>query len=501
VVKSLVALCMALALLIGSAADASKPGTLDTTFGLNGKVITDFGQMDGIEDIAVQPNGKIVAAGSSSDRNTGESRFALARYTKNGALDPTFGTGGKLTTDFGRTIGGATSVALQPDGKIVVAGGVGGSPTGVDIALARYDPSGSLDPTFGSGGKVVTDLRASHEAALAIVLEQDGKVVVAGYTRPFGSYADFVLARYTPTGALDQSFGRGGSVSTDFQQDWTDMAEGVAFGPGGKIVAAGTGRPDDSGGPGVIDVARYEANGNLDSSFDGDGILISRPSAGDNGAPGGVVVQPDGKVIVAGFVDFGMALVRYTVRGALDDTFGLARGGVATAHGYANDLLRQPDGKLVAVGPRGVSETDLNLNFSVARFTRSGLVDPSFHGGETMTDLGGWDLPEAVALQRDGKIVIAGERGQIVNGFIEAEDFALARFVGQGPRCHVPRLVGMTRRAAKAAITRANCRLGRVGRKASARPRAGRVLSQHPAPGAYLPNGSRIDLVVSRGRS
>ena len=243
-IRAFLGLCAGFALLVGPSADAAKPGALDTTFGRAGKVITDFGRIDGINDIAVQPNGKIVVVGDSYGRGTANDTFALARYTRSGALDQTFGTGGKVTTSFGRPSTAAFAVALQADGRIVAAGGTSGG-----IALARYEANGSLDPTFGDGGRVVTDLHSHVQWASAIVIQPDGKLVVSGSTRQLGSYADFLVARYTASGALDQSFGNGGLVSTDFQPGWTDYAFGVALGPGSKIVAAGVGLPGDAGGP------------------------------------------------------------------------------------------------------------------------------------------------------------------------------------------------------------------------------------------------------------
>ena len=493
-IRALVVLGAAFALLLGQPADAGAPGTLDTSFGHHGKVITDFGRVDGIEDIAIQPDGKIVAVGDSWLLGTGSDHFALARYAKSGALDPTFGLGGKVTTDFGSLTSAAYGVALQRDGKIVVAGLAGG-----DIALARYEPDGSLDGSFGESGKVLTDLGV-YSAAFRIVLQPDGKIVVAGPTREHGSYdahpPDFVIARYTTDGTLDPSFAAGGVVITAFQPGFADTPYGVALAPGGKIVAAGTGLPGGFSGPGVIDIARYNADGSPDTTFAGDGALVSMPTD-DSYSYGGVVVQPDSKIVVAGAVSIGgMALIRYTTTGALDPTFGFARGDVVSALGGAEDLVRQPDGKFVVAGVKGVSET--NAEFMVARFKRSGALDSSFHGGAAITDLGAVDQARAVALQPDGKIVLGGISEQISNGFTEAGDFALARYVGVA-NCRVPSVVGKTLRAAKTAIARANCRVGRVGRRASASAR-GRVVSQRPPPGKTFANRSKIDLVVSRGR-
>ena len=193
----------------------------------------------------------------------------------------------------------------------------------------RYEADGTLDPSFGFGGKVVTDFGSSHEAAGAIAIQPDGKLVVAGSTRPFGAYdshpPDFALARYNANGTLDTSFGADGKVSTGFQPGWADTGYGVALAPRGKIVVAGWGLPGASGGPGVIDLARYNADGSLDTSFGGDGTVVSAPVT--DSAAFSVVVQPDSKVVVAGYAGLlGLALLRYTASGSLDLVKPLAQG-------------------------------------------------------------------------------------------------------------------------------------------------------------------------------
>jgi uncharacterized delta-60 repeat protein len=281
---------------------SARAGDLDRTFGVRGRVLTDFGQIDAIENLAVQTDGKIIAVGTTWNATTYVSQFALARYAGRGSLDAGFGAGGKVTTEFGGWADAAYAVAVQGDGKIVAAGSAGGGPTGSDIALARYNADGSLDTSFGGDGKVVTDFDLTHEAAFGLAIQPDGKLVTVGYTRPFGRFdtnpPDFALARYNPDGSLDTSFGDDGKLSTSFTQGWADLAYGIAFARDGKIVAAGWAFPAGGSGPGVIDVARYDADGSLDASFDGDGKVISAPSS-NNGAFG-VVVQPDGRVVVAG---------------------------------------------------------------------------------------------------------------------------------------------------------------------------------------------------------
>jgi uncharacterized delta-60 repeat protein/uncharacterized repeat protein (TIGR01451 family) len=169
-----------------------------------------------------------------------------------GDLDPTFGTGGKVTTDFAGSNAGANGVALQADGKIVAAG-FADSGSGSDFALARYNPDGSLDASFGTGGKVTTDFAGGSDSAFGVALQADGKIVAAGFADS-GSRGDFALARYNPDGSLDASFGTGGKVTTDFAGSG-DEAFGVALQADGKIVAAGFA---GSGSRGDFALARYQ---------------------------------------------------------------------------------------------------------------------------------------------------------------------------------------------------------------------------------------------------
>ena len=214
-----------------------RPGNLDPTFGSAGKVTTDFaGGSDLAFGVALQPDGKIVAAGTATRGATIFSDFALARYNPDGSLDATFGSGGKVTTDFTGNFDQANAVALQPNGKIVAAGSTGDG-TSHDFALARYNPDGSLDATFGSGGKVITDFTGGSDQAFGVALQPNGKIVAAG-TAHTGTILEFALVRYKKHGGLDPSFGSGGKVTTDFTGS-NDVAGGVALQPDRKIVAVG----------------------------------------------------------------------------------------------------------------------------------------------------------------------------------------------------------------------------------------------------------------------
>ena len=218
-------------------------GTLDISFGTGGKVTTDFGlSTQGFSyaqanSIALQQDGKIVLAGTAllnSVRN-----FALVRYNSNGTLDTGFSTGGKVTTPFSTPNpsfdnASAESVAVQPDGKIVAAG-----LAAFDIALARYNSNGTLDTSFGTGGEVTTSISPSYDQAFSVAVQQDGKIVVAGRTVTLsdGNFHS-ALARYNSDGMLDTTFGTGGSVTNIFAAA-NEAVSSIAVQLDGKLVAAG----------------------------------------------------------------------------------------------------------------------------------------------------------------------------------------------------------------------------------------------------------------------
>ncbi len=321
-------------------------GSLDPTFGGGtGKVTTDIAGRDLAAALILQPDGKLVAAGVSQTGGV-SANFALARYHPNGSLDSTFGTGGKVITDFGG-LDLATALILQPDGKLVAAGVSKTGDASFDFALARINADGSLDSTFGTGGKVITDFGGSDDWAAALVLQPDGKLVAAGFSGT--DSANFALARYHPNGSLDSTFGTGGKVITDF--GGSDLANALVLQPDGKLVAAGD--RVDGAETHVFALARYNPNGSLDLTFGGGTGKVITDFDGSASA-GDLVVQPDGKLVAAGsYTRADFALVRYHPNGSLDSAFG-AGGKVITDIGGPDDsasaLVLQPDGKLVAAG-------------------------------------------------------------------------------------------------------------------------------------------------------
>lgn len=414
-----------LALLLAPGAVRANSGDLDPTFGTGGKVTTSFGLQDVANAVLVQPDGKVVAAGFTANQLNYD--FALARYNGNGSLDTTFGTGGKVTTPIGSLVDDARALARQPDGKLVAAGYTsnGGLGSG-DFALVRYNADGSLDTTFGTGGKVTTPIGSETDVALAVVVQPDGKIVAAGRASfgP-GSDSDVALARYDSNGSLDATFGTGGIVMTSIGIDH-DEAEALVLQSDGKLVAAGK-TFDPSVGTDIA-LLRYNTDGSLDTTFGTGGIVTTSIDTSDEATA--LVVQPDGKLVVAGGTsgvgspDF--ILARYDATGSLDGSFGTG-GTVRTPIGccgeYASALVLQADGKLVAAGSAG-SGTD----FALARYMPNGSLDATFGtGGVVTTSFGGEDYPFALAIQADGKLVAAGTTG---NGFsgVDSRDFALARY-------------------------------------------------------------------------
>jgi uncharacterized delta-60 repeat protein len=394
------------ALFIGvifSAGAQAAPGDLDLTFSGDGKQKTDFGKSDFANGVALQADGKIVVVGSGGAGDN----FALARYNPNGSLDPSFSGDGKQTTDFGG-FDAANGVAIQADGKIVVVGRGG---TGGNFALARYNPNGSLDPSFSGDGKQTTDFEGSDRAN-GVALQANGKIVAVGRGR-----GDFALARYNPNGPLDPSFSGDGRQTTDF--GGSDEGSGLALQADGKIVGVGA-----AGAGGDVALARYNPNGSLDPSFSGDGKQTT--DFGGPDAAYGVAVQADGKIVAAGGGGTGgdFALARYNPNGSLDPSLS-GDGRQTTDFGgsdRASGLALQADGKIVVVG-----NGDIDDDVALARYNPNGPLDPSFSGdGRQTTDFGGPDAAHAVALQANGKIVAVGH-GLDSDG---TQGFALARYLG-----------------------------------------------------------------------
>jgi uncharacterized delta-60 repeat protein len=380
---------------------SSKAGDLDPHFGADGKVTADFfSYSSGATAIAVQPDGKVVAAGSTWIG--ANFLFALARFNMDGTPDATFGSLGGVITDFGEGRDIIKDMALLPNGKIVAAGEAGG-----DFGVARYNSDGTLDTTFGSGGKVLTDFFGSSDLGRALVVQDDAKILVAGLVASLANQSSFGLVRYNSDGSLDESFGDNGRVVTEMGS--IAFAYGIGIQSSGKIVVGGTSHGANSN----FALARYKRNGKLDPSFGTDGKVFT-DFDGDYDDANSMKILPDDKIVLAGCTvsdgRYGFALARYNANGSLDETFG-AGGKASThysqSHYVANAVTLQADGKIVAAGYRDLGG---DYDFVLARYNTNGGLDSSFSGGMVLTDFSnGFDNAGAVTIGQDGRILVGGE--------------------------------------------------------------------------------------------
>jgi uncharacterized delta-60 repeat protein len=410
---------------VGAASGAA--GDLDQSFGNGGMVVTDLGGNDGATAIADDPSGRIVVAGGTNA--VGSFDFAVARYRPDGSLDPSFGNGGFVQTDFAGGFDLATALAVQ-NGKIIALGQTGVAFTS-DFGLVRYKRDGSLDGSFGNGGKVTTDfgqVSPSSDAAGALAVEHGGKIVAAGGWFGNGS-AGFAVARYRRDGSLDASFGTGGKVIVDFGPALSPSATGLLILPGGGIVVGGS---SNFGGTASYSftLALLRPDGMLDQSFGNGGIVTTSFGPGPLASLAilGDLVLQNGKIVAGGYAltaagDAVFALARYDLAGNLDPSFGVGgkvlTGFAGTQAGIQGLAL---DGQLIVAA--GYTTTNSATDFALARYLPDGSLDTSFGlGGRVTTDFGGIDFGTGVALEGNG-VVVGGQTD--VGG---SNDFALARYL------------------------------------------------------------------------
>jgi len=415
----------------------SRAGELDRTFGSEGVVITDFGgRHDQVNALAVQPDGKIVAVGRSDAPVEVEFAAALARYDVAGALDGTFGDGGRvlLTAVNGSE---ATAVVLASQGNILVGGTVA-TPNPEPWLLVRFDASGRLDHGFGSGGIVQLTVAQGGPFA-AVAIQPDGRIVVVG--EAFDGASEFALARLESDGTLDATFGMRGIVTTRIGQE--SIPSAVVLQPDGKIVVGGFASTVVTEFARSFALARYLPDGTLDATFGSGGIVVTDVTPGLPSLIFALALQPDGAIVArgpSGFDDatgpsggdiFGhpgpFVLVRYRPDGALDEGFG-TDGILSTdfkSEGQPVATIVQPDGKLL-VGSLTVTNVDPFSQAAVARFTAAGTPDPDFASGgifEMHLRPNDESSIRALALDPDGT-VIAGGFSRLTDS---TYDFALVR--------------------------------------------------------------------------
>jgi uncharacterized delta-60 repeat protein len=422
---SLLAVLAAPSLAIGA-------GQLDPSFGRAGKVSTKFpDRRSRANAVAIDARGRIVAAG------TGESRFfALARYKRNGHLDRSFGRHGRVITRFGPAhdrvpFQTAYAVLIDSRGRIVVAGDAGYSGQS-KFALARYKPNGHLDHSFSADGRVRTNFRGDDASALGVAIDSRERLVAAGYTGDFPDW-DFALARYKRNGARDRSFGTGGKLTTDVGA--ADVATSVAIDSRNRIVVAGD--AGETGGcgehlEGDFVVARYKRDGSPDPSF-GTGGSASTDFGMIDGA-NAVVIDPHARIVAAGTTSdctpngsSEFALARYDRHGQPDASFGA--GGMLTTNFHdgrydqATSVAIDSHNRVVAAGDTAdqpcFGDRCAGSRFALARYGHHGALDHSFSRNGKVANPHGNALSAAI-----------DSRDRIVAAGVNAHRFALARYIG-----------------------------------------------------------------------
>jgi uncharacterized delta-60 repeat protein len=423
------------------------PGNFDTRFNGTGKAFTDFGGNEGANGAVYDGANRVVVAGGIT--NNGVSDFELARYfVSTGALDTSFDGDGKVTTSFGGGLA-AQDVAIDGLGRIVAVGGGSGV-----AAIARYNPDGSLDTTFGGTGKV-TGL--SGATAYGVAIQADNKIVVSGSS---GTNSDFIVARLNTDGSLDGSFGSGGLASVDFGAN--DIAFDVGIQSDGRIVAAGSKAWGALTTAADFAVARFNTNGTLDTTFDGDGKATYEPVGSSLDYGYALAIQTDGKMLVSGDSAASgqqqFAVIRINADGSLDNSFdgdGKQTISFGSSGSSARDVAVQPSGKIVLGGFTG-SIIGPPQDFALARLSSNGAVDPHFgSGGKITTDFGGQEGVRAIVTQNilstataqlphpcpPNGISCTGVTGTVspptdiiaVGQGGSGNDFALARYFGRDP--------------------------------------------------------------------
>jgi uncharacterized delta-60 repeat protein len=402
-----------------SAAPSMAPGgTLDGAYGDGGLAIVDLGASDdAIHGLVATPDGSAYLLGEARRDDRSLRTFAIARLTPAGALDPAWGRDGRVHTGFGENLsGGAHAGALDADGNLVVVG-VSANPKAhhETFAVARYRPDGTLDPTFGTGGRVLTAVwpetgAGPADIARAVAIDPEGRVVVAGETGSF--FHDIAVARYFADGSLDRSFGTTGIVTLDLGGD--DRANALALAADGGILVAGSGwteGPDED-----MVVLRLADDGTLDVGFGAGGIAQVDVRGGADRAFG-VVARADGTIVLGGVGQlsggcvnpcerYGLALTRLTADGRLDPTFGeegrIFPDLLTSSGGYA--LTELPTGGMALVGHIG------NEDLGLLQLTPDGLPLPVFDGIAITIDVNGFaDRGWGVAPGPDGSILLAGD--------------------------------------------------------------------------------------------
>lgn len=419
-------------------------GTIDRNFGTDGEAYVDFfGQEDHVYAMTLQDDGKVLMAGYCYNPGDSKYYFALARFTTEGTADSSFGTNGKVTTEFGVTNQNAYAVALQSGGKIIIAGSASGS-GGDDFVLARFTTDGTPDSSFGTNGKVRTDLNGSYDQLYSLAIRGDS--ILAGGVSVKSEVSNFTLVRYTPDGSIDSSFGLNGIAYAEFGND--SQINSLALANNNTIVAAGYVyyyNPGNDSWAENLALARFKPDGTLDSSFGTNGLINSDIGGRDDALLSAAVLE-NGSVVTSGTTfdttinNYDFILLRYDIAGVPDNSFngtGLVKEYYRwPVESYMGPIALQPDGKKVVGGEADIYDEYGNYTyvFALARVKTDGTLDSSFGtNGRVITQFPEGDA-SAYVLGIRNNYIYAGGYGE---HFIDStgnydEDFALARYTMDG---------------------------------------------------------------------
>ena len=414
-------------------------GTMDNTFGTNGIVNTNIGDIAFANSIALQSDEKIIVAGTALIN--GENKFAVVRYNTNGAVDNSFGDNGIVLTPIGTSGATLTSTKIQQDGKILAAGHYYNG-SNEDFVLMRYTSDGTLDDSFGTNGIVTTQVGASSDYAYSMAIQNDGKIILAG--SGFQTNDDYALVRYNNDGTIDNTFGINGKVFTQVGAA-NDVAKTVLLQDDGKIIAAGY---SYNGANYDFSIARYDTSGFLDEPFGTIGRTITNVGIGNDYAYS-AAIKSDGKIVLAGYSynnnDNDFAIIQYKPDGIIDSSFGtngIVTTPVGTANDYAYAVAIQSNGNILAAGYSEASmihnstgkflapkkpSAGIEHNFTLVSYNPDGTLDETFaNSGIALSQVGeSYTSLSSAAIQSSGKIIVVGS-------FTSPNSLGIARFNSDG---------------------------------------------------------------------
>jgi uncharacterized delta-60 repeat protein len=392
-------------------------GVLDTSFNFpNGFIIQPIGSSDDVgSPLAIQSDGKILLGGYC---NTNNDDFCIARFNSDGTLDNSFGSNGIVIQPIGSSDDNGDSLAIQPDGKILL-GGHCYNGSNYNFCITRFNSNGTLDTSFGTKGKIIQPIGSDSDFGDSLAIQPDGKILLGGSCLNV-SNSDFCIARFNSNGTIDTTFGSSGKVILPIGSD-DDYEHSLAIQPDGKILLGGRCSIE-----GYYDfcIARFNSDGTLDTTFGSNGIVIQPIGSRDDFGIS-LAIQPDGKILLGGYCGYNFCIARFNSDGTLDTSFGSSGKviqPIGPSYDYGFSLAIQPDGKILLGGR---CHNGSNYDFCIARFNSNGTLDTSFgSSGKVIQPIGSsHDWGRSLVIQPDGKILLGGS---CKNG--SNQDFCIVRF-------------------------------------------------------------------------